>query len=147
MSLVDSRVEAWRLGCNVRLAMHSTKPCSPHVLVVDDEALIRAAIADAMEGMGMAVTEARDGVEALDALAAGLRPCLAIVDLMMPRMSGEEFARTVREMTLDLPIISMSAGEDALQPPLVEAHLPKPFALERLEELVARHCAASGRTV
>jgi CheY-like chemotaxis protein len=118
--------------------MYSIKPCSPHVLVVDDEEIIRAVIAEAMGEMGMAVTEARDGVEALDALAAGLRPCLAIVDLMMPRMSGEEFARTVREMTLDLPIVSMSAGEDVLWPPLVAAHLPKPFSLERLEELVVQ---------
>jgi CheY-like chemotaxis protein len=123
--------------------MCSTAPCHAHVLVVDDDDLIRAAIEEAVQEMGFAVTGARDGLEALEALAAGASPCLALVDLMMPRMSGEEFARAVRKMEFDLAIVSMSAGDGALAPPLVEAHVRKPFSIEQLERLVERHCAAA----
>jgi CheY-like chemotaxis protein len=124
--------------------MHSTALCrAPHVLVVDDDDLIRAAIAEAVQEMGVAVTGARDGLEALEALATRPRPCLALVDLMMPRMSGEEFARAVRTMHIDLAIVSMSAGDAALAPPLVEGHVRKPFSIEQLEALVECHCAAA----
>ncbi len=125
--------------------MCSNERCSLHVLVVDDNDLIRSAIAEAVQEMGVAVTQARDGLEALEALATGPMPCLALVDLMMPRMCGEEFARAVRGMQLDLAIVSMSAGDGALAPPLVERHLPKPFSVEQLEDLVERHCAAARR--
>jgi CheY-like chemotaxis protein len=125
--------------------MCSNERCSLHVLVVDDDDFIRAAIAEAVQEMGVAVTQARDGLEALEALASGPRPCLALVDLMMPRMCGEEFARAVRRLQLELVIVSMSAGNGALAPPLVERHLQKPFSIEQLEELVERHCAAGRR--
>jgi CheY-like chemotaxis protein len=125
--------------------MCSTKPCHAHVLVVDDDDLIRTAIAEAVHEMGLAVTGARDGLEALEALAVGPSPCLALVDLMMPRMSGEEFARAARGMRLDLTIVSMSAGDGALGPPLVEGHVRKPFTIEQLEALVERHCAGARR--
>jgi CheY-like chemotaxis protein len=125
--------------------MCSNERCSLRVLVVDDDELIRTAIAEVVQEMGVAVTQARDGLEALEALATGPRPCLALVDLMMPRMCGEEFARAVRRMHLDLVIVSMSAGNGALAPPLVEGHVRKPFSIEQLEEVVERHCAAARR--
>lgn len=124
-------------------AMASNERCSLHVLVVDDDDLMRTAIVEIVQAMGVTVTQARDGLEALEALAAGPRPCLALVDLMMPRMCGEEFARAARGMHLDLAIVSMSAGLGALAPPLVEEHVRKPFSIEQLEELVERHCAAA----
>ena len=125
--------------------MCSNERCSLHVLVVDDDELIRSAIAEIVQEMGVAVTEARDGLEALEVLATGPRPCLALVDLMMPRMCGEEFARAVRRMHLDFAIVSMSAGDGALGAPLVEGHVRKPFSIEQLEDLVERHCPAARR--
>ena len=125
--------------------MCSNERCSLHVLVVDDDDLIRTAIAEVVQQMGVSVTQARDGLEALEALATGPKPCLALVDLMMPRMCGEEFARAVRRMHLDLVIVSMSAGNGALAPPLVEGHVRKPFSIEQLEDVVERHCAAARR--
>ncbi len=124
-----------------RSDMCSNDRCSLHVLVVDDDDLIRIAIAEVVQEMGVSVTQARDGLEALEALATHPTPCLALVDLMMPRMCGEEFARAVRGMHLDLAIVSMSAGNGALAPPLVEDHVRKPFSIEQLEALVERHCA------
>ncbi len=114
----------------------------PSVLLVDDDPDLRAAIAEALESMGVRAHVACDGVEAVAMLRAGLRPRFALVDLMMPRMTGEQFARVVRGWPWTLPIASMSAGEGALAPPLVECHLRKPFDLEELERLVARYCAA-----
>jgi len=112
----------------------------PVVLLVDDDPDMRSTIGDALEGLGVEVIHARDGAEAVAMLRAGLRPQLALVDLMMPRMTGEQFARTVRRWRWTLPIASMSAGDGALAPPLVECHLRKPFALEALERLVQRYC-------
>lgn len=115
------------------------------VLLVDDDPDLRSAIGEALEELGVAVRAARDGAEALALLQAGLRPHLALVDLTMPRMTGEEFAAAVRRRRWPLPIASMSAGEAALAPPLVECHLRKPFALDALERLVDRYCGPECR--
>lgn len=112
----------------------------PVVLLVDDDPDMRSTIGEVLEGLGVEVIHARDGAEAVAMLRAGLRPQLALVDLMMPRMTGEQFARTVRRWRWSLPIASMSAGDKALSPPLVEWHLRKPFALDELERLVDRYC-------
>lgn len=112
----------------------------PVVLLVDDDPDLRSTIGDALEGLGVEVILARDGAEAVALLRGGLRPDLALVDLMMPRMTGEQFARAVRRWRWTLPIASMSAGDRRLTPPLVECHLRKPFALDALERLVHHYC-------
>ena len=64
----------------------------------------------------MGVTEASDGFEALDRLhklreADPLRPCVIVLDIMMPRCSGPEFRRRQLEDPLiaDVPVIVLSA--------------------------------------
>ncbi|HYD40501.1 MAG TPA: response regulator [Anaeromyxobacter sp.] len=112
----------------------------PVVLLVDDDPDLRSAIGDALEDLGVEVIHARDGAEAIAMLRAGLRPHLALVDVMMPRMTGEQFAKAIRRWRWTLPIASMSAGEGVLSPPLVECHLRKPFPLDALERVVQRYC-------
>jgi CheY-like chemotaxis protein len=112
----------------------------PVVLLVDDDPDLRSTIGEALEGLGVAVIHARDGAEAVAMLRGGLRPRLALVDLTMPRMTGEQFARAIRRWRWALPIASMSAGVGVLSPPLVECHLRKPFPLEALDRLVQRYC-------
>jgi CheY-like chemotaxis protein len=121
----------------------SANAACPIVLLVDDDPDMHAAIGDALETLGVTVIHARDGLDGLAKLTDGLRPRLALVDLMMPRMTGEQFARAVRGWPWTLPIASMSAGDGALAPPLVECHLRKPFELEALERLVERYCMDS----
>jgi CheY-like chemotaxis protein len=66
------------------------------VLVVDDDWAIRESLRLMLEDEGYAVSEARDGVEALAALRASSDAQVALLDLMMPRMSGEQVLENVQ---------------------------------------------------
>jgi CheY-like chemotaxis protein len=75
----------------------STDPSVPpddtgiiHVLVVDDESVIRTAVRTALEDAGYVVHEASDGVIAMEVLQFSPYPLIVVLDLMMPRMSGTE---------------------------------------------------------
>ena len=61
------------------------------VLIVDDDRAVLNALSELLEGEGYAVATAMDGVEALDQLRGGLRPCVILLDLMMPGMDGWDF--------------------------------------------------------
>lgn len=60
------------------------------VLVVDDDWAIRESLRLMLEDAGYAVAEARDGEEALNTLRSAPDPRVVLLDLMMPRVSGEE---------------------------------------------------------
>ena len=85
------------------------------------------------------------GSLALRALHDGLRPCLAILDLMMPIMSGWELrAAMLADPNLaDIPVAICSAyarGEmGTLQP---SAIIQKPFELKEIVEVADRYCGA-----
>ncbi len=66
------------------------------VLVVDDDWAIRESLRLMLEDEGYAVSEARDGVEALAALRASPDAQVVLLDLMMPRMSGEQVLQNVQ---------------------------------------------------
>src|SRR4051812_17571750 len=67
------------------------------VLVVEDEADLRALIVGLLEGDGYAAVGASNGEEALDVLrTTPRRPCLILLDLMMPRMDGWAFRAAQR---------------------------------------------------
>lgn len=113
------------------------------ILVVDDEPSLIEVISSVLEDQGYSVTTAADGREALRALHDGLRPCLAILDLMMPAMSGWELraAMLADPKLADIPVAIVSAfagGEmSTLQPSAV---LQKPFELSQIVELADRYC-------
>ncbi|MGI8999041.1 MAG: response regulator [Candidatus Limnocylindria bacterium] len=116
------------------------------ILLVDDEPAILEAISSVLEDEGHAVATAGDGMAALDLLRNGLRPCLTILDLMMPRMNGWE----LRESMLadpdlaDLPVAVVSALAVAGMRQLrLAGVISKPFQLEELVQLAERHCDPS----
>ncbi|HYD69024.1 PAS domain-containing hybrid sensor histidine kinase/response regulator [Azospirillum sp.] len=79
------------------------------VLLVEDEEQVRDFIRLTLEDMGMRVVTAADGPEALNAFAAhGGAFDLLVTDLVMPKMSGAEVARTLRRESPDLPIVLIS---------------------------------------
>jgi CheY-like chemotaxis protein len=65
------------------------------VLVVDDDRAIRDSLRLMLEDEGYAVVEAGDGVEAIRVLRGAERPMIVLLDIMMPRMNGEEVLREV----------------------------------------------------
>src|SRR6059036_452018 len=91
-------------------------PVAP-VLVVEDNAEVRRALVALLEGEGHRVAEAVDGVSALRLLRAGeVRPCLIVLDLMMPRMSGWDFRaeQSSDRRLASIPVVVVSA--DPLAP-------------------------------
>ncbi len=108
------------------------------VLLVEDEKSIRDAVAAYLEREGYWITSAGDGQAALDAFAKH-RFDLVVLDLMLPKVSGEVVCRTIRD-TSDVPIIMLTAkGEEADRIAGLELgaddYLVKPFSPR---ELVAR---------
>ncbi|PZC42232.1 MAG: two-component system, OmpR family [Chloroflexi bacterium] len=77
------------------------------VLIVDDEATAREVVGRYLERDGFCVHEATDGEEALRELRDS-PPSLIVLDLMLPKMSGEEICRRVR-LESDVPIIMLTA--------------------------------------
>jgi len=79
------------------------------VLVVDDEAEIRAVARKMLTHLGFVVVTAQGGAEALQALRDDPEPLrAALIDLTMPGMSGEEVVREIRRIQEDLPVLVMS---------------------------------------
>jgi CheY-like chemotaxis protein len=124
--------------------MESQQTC---VFVVDDDYDIRSTVTDVLELRGYRVGGAADGQEALDRLRAGLRPCLILLDLMMPGMNGWEFREAqARDLALSrIPVVIFSGAGAAN----VELHrvasaaaglLHKPLQLDALLSTVARFC-------
>lgn len=119
--------------------MPHTGPC---VLIVEDDADLRDALAAIIEGAGYAVLTAADGRDAL-ALAAEHPPALVLLDLVMPVMGGQEALAALRQLPEDIPVIFMSAGRrarDAAPQHDVAGYLAKPFDVDELLRLLARFC-------
>ncbi len=79
-------------------------------LIVDDEPSIRQMLIDMLSILNFTVSEARDGVEALEYLQE-TQPDVVVLDIMMPRMDGLALTEKLRRepKTANLPIIILSA--------------------------------------
>ena len=80
------------------------------ILIVDDERMIRAGLAQLLADAGFAVREARDGKSALTAVAAR-RPDLVLLDIMMPGMDGFEVCEKLLAADRDLPVVFLTAKD------------------------------------
>lgn len=112
------------------------------VLVVDDEPDICETLQEAIEMAGCSAVVASNGAEAL-AMLDRIRPCLIILDLMMPVMSGNELivAMQARPELAALPVlISTSAPARA---PAGLAVLPKPIDIHKLWAHVRGSCTCA----
>ncbi|MBI3964076.1 MAG: response regulator [Chloroflexi bacterium] len=109
------------------------------VLIVDDDRHISALVTAILRDEGYGVRVASDGQEALE-LLTDEQPALILLDLHMPRMSGQEFIRVYRQRQgPHVPIVIFSAGQNAeiaarqLQ---ADGYLTKPFDLRDLLRLL-----------
>ena len=109
------------------------------VLVVEDDAAVRALVARALVALGYQVIETEDGLEALAAFErCGGRIDVLLTDVRMPRMGGHELAQQLRERAPGLAILYVSGyaddyrqiQQDARQPAAL--FLQKPFTAEQL---------------
>ncbi len=125
--------------------MTDSNPQKSHILVADDEPHIGRIIKMKLENGPFRVTLAYDGQEALDFALGEDQVDLAVLDLMMPRLSGLDVLRRIREEKRlnSLPCIILTAGgdakheRDALELGATQ-FITKPFSPKKLYALVAR---------
>jgi DNA-binding NtrC family response regulator len=125
------------------------KNFAPHVLVVDDEPLVRWSIGETLRLHGCRITEAGDGQTALASLRWSTAPPDAVIlDLKLPDSDDLTLLMGVRRLAPSAAVILMTAFAT---PEIVEEAkrlgaftvLDKPFELDQLDELVGR--ALAGR--
>jgi len=115
---------------------------SGSLLVVDDDAVVREALVEALAEAGYDVRAAGDGVRAV-ALLAERAPDVVLSDVRMPGMDGLALLALLRERAPDIPVLLMTAFDD--MPTVVAAmregatdFLVKPLDLHELRTRVAR---------
>jgi two-component system OmpR family response regulator len=118
----------------------------PQILIVDDDPHIREVISFALEKANFAITNARDGQEAVTLFSQSTYD-LIVMDINMPEMDGLECCREIRK-TSEIPILFLSSRADEIDRILGlemggDDYVTKPFSPR---ELVARIKAILKRT-
>ncbi len=120
------------------------------VLVVDDSPEVLQATASLLQVYGCEVATADCGRAALQAFAGGLRPCMVLLDLSMPDMTGWEVwerIRTQPELQMT-PVVIVSGDEpdpDRARAVGIRAFLQKPRPGVEILGAVERHCRVARR--
>ena len=110
----------------------------PPILVVDDDDSIRQTVAEILSVEGYPVESASNGEEAL-ARVAEKTPGLVLLDMRMPVLDGWGFARELRQRGIKLPILVMTAAQNArrwAEEIGADGFVPKPFDLNELLDKV-----------
>ena len=115
------------------------------LLVVDDDPAIRETLAAILDEEGYTVITATNGQDALDRLrASGATPCMILLDLMMPVMSGPEFYDEMRNdpALATIPVVVISAAGDARKrvQSMGGEFIAKPVKIETVLSAVESHC-------
>ena len=121
------------------------------VLLAEDNEALREMVRSALVGMGIAVLQARDGVEAVEIFKSHKDEvsCL-ICDLTMPRMDGWGTISALRAIRRDLPVILASGYDEASamageHPELPDFFLTKPYDLYKLKDMIGQAMERRGR--
>lgn len=116
----------------------------PTVLLVDDHDDARDALAQLIRADGYAVDTARNGRDALRVLQ-NVYPCVILLDLMMPEMTGYDFrqAQLADDDLREIPVIVCSSNHDIRERTKemgAAAYVEKPIEFTRLMGLIRKHC-------
>jgi two-component system, chemotaxis family, chemotaxis protein CheY len=126
--------------------MTAARKCGRTVLVVEDDRDVREAIAEVLVDCDYKPMHASNGAEALERLrSAPVRPCVILLDVMMPVMDGREFLARQREDALlkQIPVVVLSAHADGARSAAqlnVAGFLKKPVDLSELLRVVEKFC-------
>ena len=127
-------------------AIAESRPVRPaRVLVVDDDAMVRAVVAGYLKDSGYDIVEASDGVEALARLDDGEVADLLVTDFSMPGMNGLMLIEEARQRLPGLPALLLTGYADAGFLPRLKGALNSATALLQKpvsgDELAARAAA------
>lgn len=118
----------------------------PRLLLIEDEPGLRLTLTDRLASEGYCVDTAGDGVEGLERATAGDHD-LIVLDVMLPRMSGMDVCRTLRQRGVSTPLLMLTARGQLADKVVglklgADDYLTKPFEtpelLARLEALLRR---------
>jgi DNA-binding response OmpR family regulator len=122
-------------------------PRKSAILIVEDDADLRALYRAALMGAGYAVVTVEDGVNALRHLEMGHVPDLVLLDLELPRLRGHDLHRELQahSLTQDIPVVVVTGTDTAdLDPAAFACVLQKPVDVEQIVAAV-ENCLKRGR--
>jgi CheY-like chemotaxis protein len=124
MSIIEEKNRGYALGAadylikpvdRTKLVETLTSICGStagRALLVDDDDVVRRSVRQTLEPIGWKVSEAKNGLRAIEAISAA-RPDVIILDLMMPEMDGFEFMDELRGRPdwQDIPVVIITAKD------------------------------------
>ena len=118
--------------------------CGANILVVEDDDDIRNLLKLSLELEGYKVFTAENGQIALDILLQIPKPCLILLDLMMPVMNGWDFVEGLeKDVTLaTIPVVIVSAFTELKKTIASKGFIKKPVDLDVLFQIVSNWCQA-----
>ena len=123
-------------------------PEGAQLLLVEDDRDSRVSVAALLRTRGYYVITAVDGEQAIQ-LARQRRPCLILLDVMMPLMDGHEFRQTqlADPVLAHIPIVLMSGHDDVAE--LAKTlgavgYVRKPIIIDDLVKVIDAHCKRVG---
>lgn len=121
--------------------MVSAETSTSHILLVEDEAVLRELAAENLLDAGYRVVEAGDGHAGLEALRSDPRIGVLLSDIKLPGMDGYALAEAAKALRPQLKVILMTGFAPTPLPPrlerLVYRVLQKPFEIEALPDMIA----------
>ncbi len=110
------------------------------ILIVEDDADLRNTLSTVLELEGISVRTAENGAKALEVLEREPFPCVILLDMMMPIMSGWDFLakRRMSEELRKIPVVVCSAFVDEIPKDVVSV-IKKPVDIDRLIRTVDTH--------
>lgn len=125
-----------------------SSPAAARVLIVEDDVLIRAIVADELRSAGFSVVEAASADEALSYLKAGGQTDLVFSDVWMPgSLNGLDLARQLRDEYPSLPIILASGNLGSQNLADFGLFIRKPYDVEHAVAMVSEALGFEPRAV
>jgi CheY-like chemotaxis protein len=122
--------------------MNARTPQQRHILVVDDEPLVRQTVQMLLQDDGYIVDEAESGAEALALFEPG-KFDMIFTDYFMPEMKGDQLAAAIKKRSPKQPVVMITSFPEKLtcsECPLggIDSFICKPFEVETLRAAITR---------